>query len=90
MARGWESKSVEVQIEDADSTTKSDNEKSRREQNVELARKRQGLMLQRARILQEMESARNPRYLKMLEEMLSHLNRELMTLPQEQIVNRQS
>ena len=36
MARGWESKSVEVQIEDADSTTKSDNEKSRREQNVEL------------------------------------------------------
>jgi hypothetical protein len=89
MARGWESKSVEIQIEDASSTANSDDEKARGTQDVQLGYKREGMMLQRARILQEMESARNPRYIKMLEEMLNHLESELQTLPPEKIVNRQ-
>jgi hypothetical protein len=87
MARGWESKSVEIQIEDAGSATESDTEKPQRAQDDQLKQKRQGMMLQRARVLQELESARNPRYTKMLEEMLNHLERELQTLPPEKIVN---
>jgi hypothetical protein len=90
MARGWESKSVEIQIEDAGSAAKSDDENARAAQDVPEGYKRQGVMLQRARILQEMGSARNPRYIKMLEEMLSHLEIELQSLPQEKIVNRKS
>jgi hypothetical protein len=83
MARGWESKSVEIQIEDAGSATKSDPEKAQKAKDDQLKQKRQGMMLQRARILQELESARNPRYTRMLEEMLTHLERELETLPPE-------
>jgi hypothetical protein len=90
MARGWESKSVEIQIEDAVRAAKPDDEKARGAQATPAGYERQGLMLQRARILQEMESARNPRYTKMLEEMLNHLERELQALPQEKIVNRKS
>jgi len=88
MSRGWESKSVEIQIEEAGSTAKPDDEKAQRTQDAQVGYKRQGLMLQRARILQEMESARNPRYIKLLEEMLNHLNCELEALPESKIVTR--
>jgi hypothetical protein len=37
-------------------------------------------MLQRSRILQEMETARNPRYRTMLEEVLNHVDTELAGL----------
>jgi hypothetical protein len=80
MARGWESKSVEIQIEEAGSAAKADDEKMQSVQDAQVEYRRQGLMLQRARILQEMESARNPRYITMLEEMLSHLDGELEAL----------
>ena len=87
MARGWESKSVEIQIEEA-GTAKADDEKTQKTQDAEGGYKREGLMLQRARILQEMESARNPRYMKMLEEMLDHLDRELGIPPEGKITAR--
>jgi hypothetical protein len=90
MARGWESKSVEIQIEEADSEAKSDDEKTRRLQDEQIEYKREGLKLQRARVLQETESARNPRYIKMLEEMLKHLDGELEALPPEKTANRKA
>jgi len=79
MARGWESKSVEIQIEEAGSTA-SDVDSTPREESVELRSKRQGLMLQRSRIRQEMETARNPRYREMLIELLNHVEQELAGL----------
>ncbi len=79
MARGWESKSVEQQIEDArmDSNQSSSPHSA---VNIELRQKREGLQLQRARILQEMDSARNPRYQELLKQMLLHIDGQLSSL----------
>ena len=45
--------------------------------DAELSRRQEGLRLQRSRIVQELELARNPRYRKLLEDMLSHIERQL-------------
>jgi hypothetical protein len=47
---------------------------------VQLRQRREGLLLQRARVLQEIETARNPRYREMLGEMLRHLDDQLESL----------
>jgi hypothetical protein len=80
MARGWESKSVEAQIEDNGSEAKSDVRGASRKEPPEIRVKREGLMLQRSRILQEIETARNPRYRTMLDEILNHVDMELAGL----------
>jgi hypothetical protein len=80
MARGWESKSVETQVEEAGSSAETEAGSVRRKEPVELRIKREGLMLQRSRILQEIETARNPRYRNMLDELLSHVELELAGL----------
>jgi hypothetical protein len=80
MARGWESKSVEAQIEEASSEAKSDASSETRKESLQTRNKREGLMLQRSRILQEIETARNPRYRSMLDETLNHIETELAEL----------
>jgi hypothetical protein len=80
MARGWESKSVAVQIEDADRKAGCGTVSPLPMGEVKLRQQRAGLILQRCRILQEIEAARNPRYRRMLEETLSHLEKELTGL----------
>jgi hypothetical protein len=75
MARGWESKSVEQQQEEATS------EKTSRVQlspgQIEEANRLRSLELSRSRILQQLEAATNPRHRQMLETALSELNRQL-------------
>jgi hypothetical protein len=80
MARGWESKSVEAQIEEAGSEANAEVSNAPRKESLQTRYKREGLMLQRSRILQEMETARNPRYRTMLEEVLNHVDTELAGL----------
>jgi hypothetical protein len=80
MARGWESKSIEQQIEDARMSPNQDPTLSSPPDQVQLQQKREGLQLQRSRVLQEMETARNPRYREMLGEMLRHLDSQLESL----------
>jgi hypothetical protein len=77
MARGWESKSVERQIEDARTGPNRFPAKAASVAEIELLQKREGLLLQRSRLLQEIESARNPRYRELLKEMLRHLEYQL-------------
>jgi biopolymer transport protein ExbB/TolQ len=77
MARGWESKSVEQQIEDARRDTNRSPSANAAPAEVERRRRREGLLLQRSRILQEIDSARNPRYQELLKEMLRHLEIQL-------------
>jgi hypothetical protein len=77
MARGWESKSVETQIETS-TAEGSNNTKGRLSpEQIDLLRKKEGLLLSRARVLHDLEATRNPRYRDMLEEALRHLEREL-------------
>jgi hypothetical protein len=75
VARGWESKSVESQQDDARSGTEP---KSRltQEQREAQARK-EGLKLSRSRILEQLHSAENPRYRKTLEQALAVLDEQI-------------
>jgi uncharacterized membrane protein YgaE (UPF0421/DUF939 family) len=80
MARGWESKSVESQIEAAASRKV---ETARPLPNTaELARQREceSLQLSRIRILHQLETVENPRYAEMLKKALADLECRIRTL----------
>jgi hypothetical protein len=77
MARGWESKSVEQQIEEARTDSNHSPALTSVLEEVELQQRQKGLLLQRSRVLQEIEAAHNPRYLELLREMLRHLESQL-------------
>ncbi len=79
MARGWESKSVEDQLEE--------RERSKREAAVPVSteapehrHRREALELARSRLLEQMKSARSDAHRKMLETSLAAIETELDTL----------
>jgi hypothetical protein len=76
MARGWESKSVEQQQDEAVSDRGQRKVQLSAEQAAE-ERRREALGLSRKRILQQMEVATNPRHRQMLEAALAELERQL-------------
>jgi hypothetical protein len=76
MARGWESKSVEQQQEEATSAKEKRKLPMTAEQISEEQR-RQSLELSRQRILQQLQVACNPRHRQMLEAALAELDRKL-------------
>jgi hypothetical protein len=79
MARGWESKSVEQQQEEKSSQqTISRPPISAAEQQVN--RKREGLILSRERLTQQLKSAANPRHRQMLEQAVAALDHQLSAL----------
>lgn len=75
MARGWESKSVEQQQDEA-ATKKEHGQLLTPEQIVEKQR-RQGLELSRQRILQQLQVACSPRHRQMLEAALKDIDQRL-------------
>jgi len=75
MARGWESKSVEQQQEEA-TASKTRGKPLSAEQAAEQKR-RQGLLLSRTRVQQQLEAASNPRHRQMLEAALAELDAQL-------------
>jgi hypothetical protein len=79
MARGWESKAVEAQMESA-SDSDSKHKKRLTPAEVEATRKRDSLLLSRTRILQELQQSRNPRYQKILTDALAGLDEKLAAL----------
>jgi len=79
MARGWESKAVEAQIETAEARAAAKKTQLSPEE-MERARRRESLLLSRARVLQDLEQSSNPRYRKMLGDALAHLDGELAQL----------
>lgn len=76
MARGWESKSVEQQQEEATSQASTHKQPLTPEQ-ILTVQKRQGLELSRKRILQQLETASNSRHRQMLEAALKDLESQL-------------
>ncbi|MEA2600268.1 MAG: hypothetical protein QOF89_1260 [Acidobacteriota bacterium] len=80
MARGWESKSVESQIEDADSQANR-GERLTPEQR-QLRQKRESIELSRRRVLQEIEATRSPVRRASLEQALAFLDKQLEELGQ--------
>ena len=79
MARGWESKSVEDQIESAAERLSQKHLASSPEQ-LEKNRKREVLLLSRARVVHDLEVARNDRYRVMLEHALRDLDAQIAGL----------
>lgn len=76
MARGWESKSVEAQQEDA--TTKSDKPKIRLSAEAAARqRDRETLRLSRQRVLQQLEITQNPKHRDLLQRELAVLDERL-------------
>jgi hypothetical protein len=80
MARGWESKSVESQMESSQSMQE---ETARKRLTVEMAaalRKKETLLLARAHLQQQMQVSRHPRHQAMLQNALTDLEKQLADL----------
>jgi hypothetical protein len=82
MARGWESKEVESQIEAAEARAAVSKKKQLNEQEIQLQREREGLELSRTRVVRDLASALNPRYREQLQQSLDHLDAKLAALKQ--------
>src|SRR5581483_5382896 len=75
MARGWESKSVEQQMETAEADKESVSPKL--ERDPEMLRRVQGLRLARRQVVQQLENATHERHRQMLQAALAELDRKL-------------
>ena len=80
MARGWESKSVESQIESAETHVHPSSDERISPAEMELLRKKESLNLSRTRVLRELEASQNPRYRSLMQKALADLNSELSRL----------
>ncbi len=79
MARGWESKSVEAQMESARETTGAEqHELSNDEKKLE--REKQKLLLSRKYIQHQMESSSNSRYTESLRKAMEEIDHKLSEL----------
>jgi hypothetical protein len=76
MARGWESKSVEQQQEEMAERRKAPGERASPQQR-ERDRKRDGLLLSRQRLVQQLEVAKHPRHQEMLRLAIAELEKQL-------------
>jgi hypothetical protein len=79
MARGWESKDVESQMEDA-REYRNPSAPHLTPEEVQLERERDSLLLQRTRILADLETASTARYRELLQRSLDFLNEKLAGL----------
>lgn len=77
MARGWESKSVESQVEAAQADRPGQSGPPLDAEQAARLRRSQGLELSRRRVLQELESSDDPRHHQLLQQALAHLEAQL-------------
>jgi hypothetical protein len=77
VARGWESKSVENQIDENQTPSLKSEKKKPTPQEIELRTKRQSILLARSRTVSAMQSTGDERYRTLLQRTLEHLDSEL-------------
>jgi hypothetical protein len=80
MARGWESKAIENQIDEAAAQRESRRRPRPTPDEAEILQRREVLLRERARIVREMERAYMRRHLIMLERGLAYVDAELAKL----------
>jgi hypothetical protein len=78
MARGWASKSAVIRPDKAE--VYRDTSNSPDPVTLEVIRKKESLLLSRTRIVAELKSAQNPRYVELLNLALADLDAKLTTL----------
>ena len=80
MARGWESKAVEGQVQEFQSKVDRQNKKQLSQAQVETRRQTQVLLLARARVEKQLQSNQDPRYREQLSRALADLDAQLAEL----------
>ena len=77
MARGWESKDVEAQIDLAEAHRPYQEAPAPDSETLELIRKKETILLSRTRVVRELDNAQNPRYKAVLTKALADLEAQL-------------
>src|SRR5215471_11114744 len=80
MARGWESKSVESQMESAKSEDTAKSRQPLTEDDKKIERERQNLVLSRSYVLRQLESSSNEHYTESLRRALSDIDKKIAAL----------
>lgn len=80
MSRGWESKDVESQMEEAAAKRELAGKARPSPDEIRRATERNSLELSRARVLKDLENATHPRRRQQLEAALEYLNGKLAAL----------
>ena len=77
MARGWESKSVEAQQQEAGEKPSGSGKRKMSAEEAAAVREKESLRLARQRVLQQLQASLNPRHRKVLEDSLAALDEKL-------------
>jgi hypothetical protein len=80
MAKGWESKSVESQVEDFKTITRGRTKSPLTPAQVEVYRRREVLLLSRARVQKDMQASQNQRYTDQLSRALADIEAQISAL----------
>ena len=81
MARGWESKAVEEQINDREQQLEESAKPILTPAELKERTRREGLLLARNHTLQLLNTATNERYRKILTDTLAHIDTQLLPDP---------
>ncbi len=83
MAKGWESKAVEDQIQNTESEPNHDNRRKQlTPEQMEAHRRREVLLLSRSRVEKDLNASQNPRYRDQLTRALADLDAQISKLPE--------
>jgi hypothetical protein len=80
MARGWESKDVEAQVEATEAPKQKQGSGSKTPEQLQREQERKDLQLSRTRIVNDLATASHPNHRKSLEAALAHLDKKIADL----------
>jgi hypothetical protein len=80
MAKGWESKAVESQVEDSKTKTRGKHKTPLTPAQIEVHRRRDVLLLSRARVKKDLQASQNQRYTDQLSRALADIEAQLSAL----------
>ncbi len=80
MARGWESKDVESQVEATEAPKEKSHLGPKTPEQIEREQERKDLQLSRTRIANDLATATHPNHRKSLEAALAHLDKKIADL----------
>ena len=80
MARGWESKSVEEQVQEHHQKKGENTKKQLTPEQLESRRKREVLLLSRSRVQKDLQTSQNPRHRDQLNSALADLDSQIAAL----------
>lgn len=83
MARGWESKSVEGQVQEHQQEKGENTKKQLTAEQLESRRKREVLLLSRSRVQKDLQASQNPRHRDQLNSALADLDSQIAELTEE-------